>query len=655
MHRMIAASFVTAVFCTGALAHGPQGKWTAYVEASGAKLLVNDQLIVRSRVSRAGLSPEKRVKLGAERLAGLLQLQTGLSPSEVTIQVESETKYRRVTRPVTTMVSKRVTRRINGKRKRVTIKVPKTTRKRVRVAYQVESEARLLAGGVVVAIAGTSDAKASGVAKPSDLAKRWESALVAALKLPGLTVGMETLVIPPGITKVLKIGGVAKGPLEIGRAKGEQSPVSAVIQGGTLAVRSNDLGKDIITLRRGGAEVQVTVSVLPYAAKIVDPAPVEVTGSGPTAYRLGTLVSQSGLSALRPTTGAMVTLVNPVQPVKSPVMGKSLKTEVMVEARGKDMIPVRVGIDVPIIHRSVIAGPSEHLLFSNNPENVISYGQLYHARLRTGGNRVVFHHQNDLKNNFVGLVELINDSDDPSQVVWIGGEPGPMVDPVYVGFQAVSQHWGNLMNRNGLVVTVPPKSRLPLLMPQVKSTHTVSGIMELRTVAGPEPILRISAAKSRQDAGISSPMVAVPLTDAILANVMKPVAYVYPNPNKQIKARHVVGKGYAFVKIGNKPIIGIEGTPPLLGNYGVVYDIEVEVENPLPHSANVDFVFEPTAGLTGFVFTVDGRKVQQARTNQPAEPRLARIRLAPHEVRKVRVRTIPLSGSNYPVQLTVKS
>ncbi len=31
------------------------------------------------------------------------------------------------------------------------------------------------------------------------------------------------------------------------------------------------------------------------------------------------------------------------------------------------------------------------------------------------------------------------------------------------------------------------------------------------------------------------------------------------------------------------------------------------------------------------------------------------IRLAPHEVRKVRVRTIPLSGIKYPVQLTVKS
>ncbi len=44
-----------------------------------------------------------------------------------------------------------------------------------------------------------------------------------------------------------------------------------------------------------------------------------------------------------------------------------------------------------------------------------------------------------------------------------------------------------------------------------------------------------------------------------------------------------------------------------------------------------------------------------ARTNQPTESRFARIRLAPHEVRKVRVRTIPLSGSNYPVQLTVKS
>ena len=653
MQRIIATSLAAAALCSSAIAIGPQGKWTAYVETNGAKLLVNDQLIVRSRVSRAGLSPDKRVKLGAVRLSPLLD--AGLSPSEVTIQVESETKYRRVTKRVTEMVSKRVTRRVNGKRKRVTVKVPKTTRKRVREAYQVESEARLLAGGVVIAIAGSSDAKASGVAKPSDLAKRWESALVAALKLPGLTVGTESLVIPPGVTKVLKIGGVAKGPLEIGRAKGEQSPVSAVVTGGTVTVRSGDLGKDIITLRRGGAEVLVTVSVLPYAAKLVDPAPVEVTGSGPTGYRLGTLVSLNGLSALKPTPGALVTLVNPVQPVRSPGLGKNLKTEVMVEARGRDMIPVRVGINVPVVHRSLIAGPSEHLLFSNNPENVISYGQLYHARLRTGGNRVVFHHQNDLKDSFVGVVELINDSDDPSQVVWIGGEPGPMVDPVYVGFQAVRQHWGNLMNRNGLVVTVPPKSRLPLLMPQVKSAHTVSGIMELRTIAGPEPILRITAAKSRQDAGVSTTLKPVPVTDAILSGVMKPVAYVYPNPNKQLKARHVVGKGYAFIKIGNKPITGIDGTPPLLGNYGVVYDIEVEVENPHAHSSNVDFVFEPTAGLTGFVFTVDGRKVEQARTNQPAEPRLARIRLAPHEVRKVRVKTIPLSGSNYPVQLTVKS
>ncbi len=40
---------------------------------------------------------------------------------------------------------------------------------------------------------------------------------------------------------------------------------------------------------------------------------------------------------------------------------------------------------------------------------------------------------------------------------------------------------------------------------------------------------------------------------------------------------------------------------------------------------------------------------------QRTESRLSRIRLSPHEVRKVRVRTIPLSGSNYPVQLTVKS
>ena len=89
MLRIIATSLATAALCSSAIAIVPQGKWTAYVETNGAKLLVNNQLIVRSRVSRAGLAPEKRVKLGAERLSPLLD--AGLSPSEVTIQVESET------------------------------------------------------------------------------------------------------------------------------------------------------------------------------------------------------------------------------------------------------------------------------------------------------------------------------------------------------------------------------------------------------------------------------------------------------------------------------------------------------------------------------------------------------------------------------------
>ena len=645
--------FLSAFLTCSCLTSQAENRWTPTLSIKGNVLRVNEQIVIRCRAPRAKLSPERRIKLGGDRLAPLLQ--DGLSAADVSIQRKTETRYRRATRRVVIITKKRVTRRIQGKLTKVTVNVPQKVRKIVSEPYITETEARLIVHGEIIAIAGLADAKAAGVKTPSGLAKRWQVALTGALKIKGLAVGVTALLLPPNTNKVLPFSGVAKGPITVKWSKGEVGPAAVTIKGQTIVVASIAVGSDTLILSRGKAEVTIDVAVQPYAAEVSQPATVEVTGSGPPRKWLGKVVALEAENAFTVLPGAQITSIKQDVERVAQRIGIGSTADVTLAATGRNMISVQRTVKVPIVPKKVSTAVSQNLLFSNNPENVVDYRQLFHARLRPGGNRVVFHHQNDLQNPIQTALELINDSIEPSRVLWVGGDPVVNGDPVNVGYLAVSEHWNNLIRRNGVVLTVPPRSRLPLLLPRVPSTHTVSGIMELLAVSGPEPILRITSNKSLADAGFTRPLVTVPLTEQVLSDVMSPVSYVYPNPNKVIKSQHTVGKRYAFIKIGKQPIAGITGTPPLLGNYGVVYDIEVTIDNPTNRRANVDFVFEPTAGLTGFVFSVEGKKVTLSHTNVPVETRLSRITLEPHTERVIRLKTIPLSGSNYPVQLTVRS
>jgi hypothetical protein len=99
---------------------------------------------------------------------------------------------------------------------------------------------------------------------------------------------------------------------------------------------------------------------------------------------------------------------------------------------------------------------------------------------------------------------------------------------------------------------------------------------------------------------------------------------------------------------------GADAQRRLEGNYGVFYDIELTLENPTDKPANARLVFEPTAGLAGGVFWIDGRTVEIPQANLPKEITLAQYPLAPGAKQTVQVLTLPLSGSNYPAQLVVR-
>ena len=203
---------------------------------------------------------------------------------------------------------------------------------------------------------------------------------------------------------------------------------------------------------------------------------------------------------------------------------------------------------------------------------------------------------------------------------------------------------------------VPPHTRVGLTVVRMAPGLTISGIAQLRLVVGKPPLVRVAADIPGGDNSLPVALQPFPTTWTPAENGRSYTLseHVYPDPVKRIAANYRVGERWQFINMGKKPIASDGGNRVLEGNYGVFYDIELTLENPTARNANVQLVFDPTAGLAGAVFLIDGKYAEVPQINAPAEAILARYSMSPGTKRTVTVRTMPLAGSNYPATLVVR-
>jgi hypothetical protein len=322
------------------------------------------------------------------------------------------------------------------------------------------------------------------------------------------------------------------------------------------------------------------------------------------------------------------------------------------------MIPVTRTLNVGVTHRTLPPVNTGTLFYSNNPERLTQYGTLFVGRLATdkGATRLLLHHQSALDAPIWFTAELINDGSEPAQVQVVGDAAGPVRDTVWVGYRAAADFLKDWRSDSGAVVTVPARSRVALIATRLPSGQTISGLMQLRVVSGQTaPLVRIAAEMPGGPNALPSEWLPFPLASEVTAGAGSfPLSdHVYPDPTKKVTASYAVGGPWAFIPIGKDTLTG-SGDAKLFGNYGVIYDVDVALENPTSSIAKARVVFEPAAGLAGGIFRVDGRDVDIPQTNLPNEPELAVYTLQPGEKRTVRVQTVPLSGSNYPVRIVVR-
>jgi hypothetical protein len=237
----------------------------------------------------------------------------------------------------------------------------------------------------------------------------------------------------------------------------------------------------------------------------------------------------------------------------------------------------------------------------------------------------------------------------------VGGDAGPERDTVWVGYRAASDFVAAREKNTGVVVSIPPKSRLPLSSLRMPPGLTISGLMELRVTDGPAPLVAIRAESwTGRTETVYVPQPAERIA-AVAAQPEQHSDHIYPNPSKKVQGEYSVGGAWTFLKFGRVPLQALTGPETVLhGNYGVIYEIALKLQNPTDKSSVARVVFEPSAGMAGGIFLIGGRTVEIPQTNMPNETTLASYTLAPGENKEVRIRTLPLSGSNYPATIIVR-
>ena len=507
------------------------------------------------------------------------------------------------------------------------------------------------------------------------LASGWASGLKRGLAEPALTISDKLFTLPFGSTKILTIGGAAEtSDISVSGGDSRLVAVSYEASARRLVVRGIGAGATELFVKTGDTVLPISVAVRKYAAFVQPSVTVRVTGRPDAPASLVQNALYLGLKlALNATPGAQVRLLKTPRSLGLLRPGASLSRRVAVRVAGTDLLPVVASPLITVINQPLPPVPAVALYYSNNPEQVRESQKLFTAPLSPGRPiRLDYHHQNSSGRALIFHSDVVNAGEKAATVHLMQGVAQPEVDTVAVGQKAGAAFLKALDSETGLVIQVPPHSRVPLVVQAFVPKLTVSGILEVQQLSGPSGALSLSvAADDDRETLASSPvslaqaidrtgegdarLVSAPAATLASGTVADTSPYVFGAPRVSIASAYAVGGQWAHVRLGNaESLRNAAGTQTLWGNYGVSYFITLRLTNPTASARNVTVQFAPEAGLAAGVFEVDGNVLQQfAPMPPPIEEEVTRVRLQPGEVQTVRVRTLLLNGSAYPASLVV--
>ena len=587
-----------------------------------ARLSVNDRPIATLRVAAGGLTPVQRALSVKSRLTGLVE--AGLSSTEIGITPAG------------------------GQ------------------AWQIRAR------GLPLLLVTPRDAASEHQAAKT-LAGVWARALKSRLADVPLTLSARQVVVPVSETRYVLVGGAARaGDVSLTGQDGRVGAAVYNVHSRRIVLRGVGPGQTQITAAASGVSLPLTVTVARLAAQVEPRVTVRVTGQPSAPAALIREAVYFGLKrALTAEEGAQVRLLRapgPAQPLRP---GASLTFRLPLRVAGAGLLPVEAAPLITVVNRPLAAASAAALFYSNNPEQVRHGQSLFTGRLASSAPaRLDYHHQNRTGRPLIFHVDALNTSDRPISLQLIAGVAEPELDTVQIGRRAGAAFLDSLDHGTGLVLSVPPHSRLPLVVQRFGPNLTVSGLLQVRQLSGPPGAASLQVlADEDREALAASPAhfaLAVAETDSP-RQVTAPAAFrssgpggaaspfIFGPPLVALSGAYAVGGKWEHLPLGTgESLHSADHSQRLWGNYGVSYYVTLALSNPTGAARTVGLYFAPEAGLAAGVFQIRGAPVLQFDPlSPPYEKELTRVRLAPGESRILRLRTILLNGSAYPASLTV--
>ncbi|MCW5935774.1 MAG: hypothetical protein KIT11_00510 [Fimbriimonadaceae bacterium] len=497
---------------------------------------------------------------------------------------------------------------------------------------------------------------------PQDLAATLARRLNLAVGLPALQVGQESLTMTMGAPVRLRVVGH-----EARKAVLESSPTGVVrIERGTgeLIVSPLAIGRTVLRIKGPTIQAEVAIAVLAPALNPQGGYMAEVFGRFATSEEVADAV-RNALQNQPNVPGATTIEVNPGAP-GGLALGESRTVTASVQATGQGYAPFIGPVSVRVANVGATPEREAELWYSNDPENVPLPSDLYWGQLVPDRSiRLLYHHKNVATRELTFRYLLANPSDRTARVVVTLGDSNPESDPTRAGYSAAEQFLTKLLRQAGEVVNVPPGAIVPMTVRRVAPGDTMSGLASLTLLdGGPERVVVVGDANWLEQQwdpwwaahrSIGAWRYVRPRwLDRYNLPLEGVQRHVYPRPFRDVNFSYEVGGPVGYLRIGETPIASMNLEGKLEGNFGVVYTITGRLSNPTPEPVEVEVGYEASAGYSAGIFVMNDTLVKCGTMQPKQKAVVGHVRLSPGATKDVVLKTIPLSGANYPGTLTLQ-
>jgi len=280
---------------------------------------------------------------------------------------------------------------------------------------------------------------------------------------------------------------------------------------------------------------------------------------------------------------------------------------------------------------------------SNTPEKVNSTGLLKTFHLG-GFNRhqLMYHHHNTHQKELYFQIYLKNESTLDATVYLNRAIGGPSPDEIFTGDVAMKRFWQNKLNGSFFSVTIPAGRALKVVSQKLKPKHVISGMMEMI----PED--------SNPSVGVFILTTENPEIDTVQFPYHEPdqrVDGVFEIYQAKIKHLFLSKDPLLKVRLGEIPVIKNSKNEILKGNYGLEYQLTLEVENIATANKQLQGYFVPAGGIAAATFLLNGQMISLAAVPARQKREFIKEDLQPGEKRIIKINFIPQAGANYPIDL----